>query len=115
MPLNPGSSSVTFTPPGQFVVDRLHKVPASQGLSSFPQAGCNIQTTTVKDRVDDTAYAEATHRIYTPFNANTAAVDAEWYIVDANNKKYRVMGAHRIPDAWGRVYQCEFISKLEEG
>ena len=115
MPLNPGNSQVTFNPPGQFVVDRLHTVPASSGLTPFPQVGCNIQTATVKDKVDNTAYAEATHKIFTPFNANTAAVDDEWYIVDASGTRYRVIGSHKIPDAWGRVYQCEFISKEEDG
>jgi hypothetical protein len=73
-----------------------------------------IQAASVKDKVDNTAYAEATDKIYTPYNANTAAVDSEWYGVSGGNS-YRVIGVHQIPDSWGRVYQSLFICKKEEG
>lgn len=114
MPLNPGSLTVTFSPPGNFVVDRLHTVPASQGLSPFDQVGSTIQTISVKDKVADTAYSEATNKVFTPFNANTDSVDAEWQVA-YNGDNYRVMGVEKIPDAKGRVFQCLFMVKKETG
>jgi hypothetical protein len=116
MPLNPGNQTLTFNPPGQFSVDRLHTVPASSGLSSFTLTlCCNLQGMTVKDRIEDTAYAEATDKAFTPYNANTSAVTAEWYIQDAAGAKYRILGTHNTPDQWGRFYQCQFIVKKETG
>lgn len=114
MPLNPGALTLTFNPPNAFVVDRLHTVPASSGLTSFDQPGSTIQTVTVKDKVDNTAYAEATDMAYTHYNANTAAVEAEWYIAYGGSN-YRVLGSRNIPDAYGRTYQCQFIVKKETG
>ena len=114
MPLNPGNQSVTFNPPGRFVVDQYHKVPASTGLASFVQTGANVQTVTMKDKVDNTAYAEATHKVFTPYNGNTAAVEAEWYVA-FGGKSYRVIGDHLAMDGWGRIFQCEFICKEEQG
>lgn len=113
MPLNPGNQTVTFNPPGRFVVDRLHTVPASSGLSPFIQGGSMIQIAGVKDAVDNTAYAEATNKIYTPYNANTSSVCAEWYIAHSG-ANYRILGCHFEPDAYGRVFQCEFICKEED-
>lgn len=114
MPLNPGVQTLTFNPPGQFTTDRLHTVPASSGLSPFTQVGCTIQSATVKDRVQDTAYAEATDKVYAPYNSNTNSVTAEWYIAHAG-KNYRVIGMRQSPDAWGRVFQVDFIVKKEDG
>ncbi len=34
MPQNPGNQTITFNPPGNFVVDQYHTVPASSGLTS---------------------------------------------------------------------------------
>jgi len=114
VPLNPGNQTLTFNPPGNFVVDQYHKVPASSGVTSFPQIGCSVQTATVKDKVSNTAYAEATHRVFTPYNTNTAAVEAEWHVVNGPST-YRVLGIEANPDAWGRYYFCEFICKEEQG
>ena len=113
MPLNPGNQTVTFNPPGRFVVDRLHTAPASSGLSSFSQSGSMIQSASVKDKVDNTAYAEATDKIYTPYNASVGAVSAEWYIAWGSNN-YRILGCHFEPDAYGRVFQAQFICKEED-
>lgn len=112
MPLNPGAQTLTFNPPGRFVVDQYHTVPASSGLSSFNQPGSNVQSVTVKDKVSNTAYAEATHRVLTPYNTNTAGVTAEWYVANGS-AKYRVLGIELIADGWGRYYFCEFICKEE--
>lgn len=116
MPLNPGNQTITFNPPGNFVVDKYHKVPASTGLSSFSQPGTNIQAVTVKDKVANTAYAEATHRVYTPYNTNTSGVTAEWRIVpQGKSVSYRILGIELIPDGWGRYFFCEFVCKEEQG
>lgn len=118
MAMNPGNQTITFNPPGNFVVDKYHKVPASTGLSSFTQVGSSIQSATVKDKVANTAYAEATHRVYAPYNAKTAVVGAEWRIVPPNapaGTSYRVLGIEKNPDQWGRFYFCEFICKEEQG
>ena len=114
MPLNPGNQPLTFNPPGNFVVDQYHKVPASTTGSTFTQIGCSVQTVTVKDKVSNTAYAEATHRVFTPYNTNTAAVGAEWRAVNGS-VSYRVLGIELVPDGWGRYYFCEFICKEEQG
>lgn len=114
MPLNPGNLTLTFSPPGRFTNDRLHKVPASTGLFPFTQAGCTIQSATVRDKIDDTAYAEATDKVFAPYNAATFAVAAEWYI-SWNGNNYRVIGVRHSPDAWGRLFQCDFIVKKEDG
>lgn len=114
MPLNPGALTIAFNPPGRFQVDRLHTIPASSGLSPFNQPGCTKQVTSVKDKVNDTAYAEATDKFITPYNGNTAQVDAEWYIT-YNSINYRVVGSHRTPDEWGRITHCTFITKQENG
>ena len=114
MPLNPGNQAVTFNPPGNFEVDRLHTQPASTGLSSFTQPGCNLQDISVKDKVDNTAYAEATDKVFTPYNTNIAGVDAEWHMT-YNGDDYRVLGVHNTPDALGRIYQGLFILKRETG
>lgn len=114
MPLNPGNSTVTFSPPGTFVVDKYHTKPASQGLSQFTQPGCMLQTTSVRDRVDNTIYAAATHMVYTPFNTNTDGVSAEWY-VSVGGSSFRVLGVHKVNDTWGRCYQVQFICKAEQG
>jgi hypothetical protein len=114
MPLNPGVQTLTFNPPGAFEVDRLHTVPASEGLTTFSQIGCALQDVTVRDKVENTAYAEATDKVFTPYNTNTAAVEAEWYIADGDDN-YRVLGVHNTSDAWGRTYQCQFIVKKEAG
>jgi hypothetical protein len=113
--LNPGVAVLTFTPPGRFVVDRLHSVPASSGVSSFVQPGCLIQPLTVKDKVKDDAYSAATNRVFAPPNANTLTVMAEWYVTDAANNSYRIIGVRSVPDVFGRVLQCEFMAKFEEG
>lgn len=113
MPLNPGVQTLTFNPPGNFQADQYHTVPAGSG-SSFTQSGSSVQTTTVKDLVTNSAYAEATHRVYTPYNTNTADVGAEWQIVNGS-KHYRVIGVQQVPDVWGRIYFCEFICKEEQG
>lgn len=118
MPLNPGVLTLTFNPPDKFVVDKFHTVPASEGLTTFAQVGCSVQSATVKDRVDNTAYAEATDRIYTPFNASTQGVFAEWQIIPpwgGGQTTFRVLGVHNSRDQWGRAYQCEFIVKKETG
>lgn len=113
--LNPGVTPVTFNPPGAFVVDQYHTQPANNtGASAFNQLGCNVQTVTMRDKVDNTAYSEATHKIFTPYNSNTAAVEAEWYAVNGS-VRYRVLGNHLTGDSWGRIYQCEFIAKEEQG
>lgn len=114
MPLNPGALTVTFNPPGRFVVDQYHTIPASSGLSSFSQPGCTKQTATVKDKIDNTAYSEATTKFITPYNSNTDGVEPEWY-ASYNGKNYRVLGAHRTPDSWGRILHCSFICKEEQG
>lgn len=114
MPLNPGNQPLTFNPPGNFQTDKYHKVPASTGLSSFSQPGNNVQTMSVKDKVANTAYAEATHRVFTPYNTNTAGVSPEWQIVNGS-VSYRVQGVELVPDTWGRVFYCEFICKEEQG
>jgi hypothetical protein len=114
VPLNPGALTITFNPPGRFVEDRLHTKPASSGLSAFSQPGCTLQSATVKDKVDDTAYAEATDKIVTPYNTNTAGVEAEWYAVYGGNS-YRILGFRNAPDGWGRFFHCEFIVKNESG
>lgn len=114
MPLNPGNQPLTFNPPGNFAVDQYHTVPASTTGTTFTQVGCSVQTTTVKDKVSNTAYAEATHRIFTPYNANTASAEAEWHIVDGS-VTYRILGRECNPDGWGRYYFCEFVCKEEHG
>lgn len=114
MPMTPGNQTVTFDPPGSFVVDKYHTVPASSGATSFPQSGCLVQTAGVKDKVSNTAYAEATHRVYTPFNTNIDGVEEEWYIVDGS-EKFRVLGFHKDTDSYGRCYQALFICKEEHG
>ena len=114
MPLNPGNQTLTFNPPGNFVVDQYHKVPASAGLTSFTQSGSNVQTLSVKDKVANTAYAEATHRVFTPYNTNTSGVTAEWHVLNGSHD-YRVLGIELIPVGWGRYYFCEFICKEEQG
>lgn len=114
MPLNPGNQTVTFNPPGNFVVDKYHTVPASTGLTSFTQTGVNVQTATVKDAVANTAYAEATHKVYTLYNTNTAGAGAEWHIV-LGTVSYRVIGVELVPDQWGRILFCQFICKEEQG
>jgi len=118
MPLNPGVLTLTFNPPGQFVVDKFHTVPASSGLTAFDQPGCSVQSATVKDKVDNTAYAEATDKIFTPFNTNIQGVFAEWYIVPpwgGGAVKFRILGVHNTRDQWGRALQGEFIVKKETG
>lgn len=114
MPLNPGALTFTFSPPGAFSVDRLHTIPASQGLSPFSQGGCTIQPASEKDRVDNTAYAEATDKVATPYNASTSTVDSEW-CVTYSGSRYRVLGTHSVPDGRGRFNHCEFIVKKETG
>jgi NADPH-dependent glutamate synthase beta subunit-like oxidoreductase len=114
MPLNPGSLTLTFNPPDRFAVDQYHSVPASTGLTSFSQPGCAKQTANVKDKVNDTAYAEATDKVFTPFNTNIDGVQAEWEIIDGSTT-LRILGAHRTADAYGRIFQCEFICKQESG
>lgn len=117
MPLNPGNQTITFNPPsyGNFVVDQYHTVPASSSdLSSFTQTGANVQTATVKDRVANTAYAEATHRVFTLYNSNTATVKAEWRIGNGS-VTYRVIGVELVPDQWGRNLFCQFICAEEQG
>jgi len=114
VPLNPGVFTLTFTPPGQFVQDQYHTVPASSGVSAFTQSGSTIQTTTMKDRVENTAYAESTHKAFTPYNSNTSQVLPEWYI-GFNGNRFRVLGSHMIPDANGVIYLCGFVCKQETG
>lgn len=114
MPQNPGHQTITFSPPGNFVVDKYHTVPASSGLISFTQPGTSVQTATVKDKVANTAYAEATHRVFTPYNTSTGGVKAEWKVTNGT-RVYRVLGVETIPDAWGRYLFCEFICKEEQG
>ena len=114
MPLNPGNQTVTFNPPGNFVVDKYHTVPASTGEVSFTQTGVNVQTLSGKDKVSDTAYAEATHRVFTLYNTNTAGVGAEWHAV-LGSVSYRVLWNEIVPDQWGRNIYCQFVCKEEEG
>lgn len=113
MPLNPGNVVLTFSPPGDFVVDKYHTAPASAGLTAFTQPGCAAQTVKVSDKITDTAYADATHAIYTPWNTNTDGVEAEWMV--QGSKNYRVLGAHKTHDAWNRCYQIHFVCKEEHG
>lgn len=118
MPLNPGVLTLTFNPPNRFQADRLHTAPASTGLSSFSQVGCSIQSATVKDKVDNTAYAEATDKVFTPFNASIQDVFAEWVIVPpwgGGSVTFRVLGVHNSRDQWGQAFQSEFIVKKEIG
>ncbi|RAV17510.1 hypothetical protein DQP57_00355 [Mycobacterium colombiense] len=114
MPQNPGALAITFNPPGDFVVDKYHTVPASEGASPFTQVGCTKQPISVRDKIDNTAYSEATHKIYTPYNTNTAQISAEWTAV-YNGISYRVMGIEITPDDWGRIDFCRFICKQQEG
>lgn len=114
MPLNPGSLTLTFNPPGNFTTDRLHSIAASEGDSSFTQGGCTLQTISVKDKLDDTNYAEATDKVFTPWNSSIAGVTAEWDI-EFNSNKYRIIGHRITPDALGRILQCMFIVKRETG
>lgn len=114
MPLNPGNLTLTFNPPNAFGVDRLHTVPSSTGLTSFTQSGSTLQSITVKDKVDNTAYAEATDKAYTPFNTSTDTVDAEWYIAYGGSN-YRVIGVEKMPDSQGRIFHCLFVVKKETG
>lgn len=113
MPLNPGNQTVTFNPPDNFVVDKYHTAPAGTG-TPFTQAGVNVQTASVKDKVSNTAYAEATHRVFTLYNANTATARAEWHIV-LGTVGYRILGVELVPDGWGRILFCQFICKEEGG
>lgn len=115
MPQNPGNLTVTFNPPGRFNEDRLHTQPASSDLSPFSQGGCTVQAATVRDKVDNTAYAEVTDKVITPYNDNTAGVTAEWYLTYNGDPKYRVIGVHGTPDAFGRIDHCTFFCKHEEG
>lgn len=115
MPLNPGNQTLTFNPPDAFVVDRLHTVPASSGLSPFTQVGCNLQPVTVKDKIDNTTYSDATDKAFTPYNTSIGVVDAEWYLQDSNGDNYRILGAHNVADGRGRIYQGMFICKKESG
>lgn len=120
MPLNPGNTPVTFTPPGRFVVDKYHTVPASSGETGFTQAGCMFQPISVKDKVENTAYAEATDKLFTPYNANiqsvfsSSAAGAEWYVNDGTFD-YRVLGNESVADTYGRFVQGVFVVKNEAG
>jgi hypothetical protein len=110
MPQNPGNDTVTFKFPG-VIADRLHKV-AGQSPSHFNQGGCSMQPASVKDKVDNTAYSEATDKCLAPYNTQTAQVQAEWYI-QFGSGSFRVLGAKPFSDRWGRVHHITFICRDE--
>ncbi|BCP41433.1 hypothetical protein MINTMi27_15260 [Mycobacterium intracellulare] len=114
MPLNPGNLTITFNPPDRFQVDRLHTQPESEGFSSFSQSGCTKHAASVKDKIDNTTYSEATNKIYTPYNSNTALIDAEW-TADYGGDTYRVLGVHHTPDPWGRILHIKLLCKKQDG
>jgi hypothetical protein len=110
MPQNPGNNTVTFTFPG-IVADRLHNIPTSPA-SSFSQTGCYVQPVTVKDKITDVAYTEATDKCIALWNSNTGQVVAEWFMV-FNGLNYRVLGAKPFYDRWGRQVTITFYVKEE--
>ena len=110
MPQNPGNNAVTFTFPG-VVADRLHNIAGSPPLS-FLQTGCYVQPVTVKDKITDTAYTEATDKCIALWNANTGQVVAEWF-AQFNGLNYRVLGAKLFYDRWGRPVTITFYMREE--
>ena len=110
MPKNPGNNTVIFNYPG-VVNDRLHKV-QSQPPLTFTQTGCNMQTVTVRDHIDNTAYSQATNKCISPSNDNTNSVVAEW-LCTFNNDVYRILGANAMYDQWGRIPYVTFYCKTE--
>lgn len=110
MPQNPGNDTVTFTYPG-VTADRLHKINAVAG-SDFTQRGCSMQPISVKDKIDNTQYTDATDRCFALFNDNTSAVKAEWFI-GFNGLNYRVLGTMPYRDFWGNPAYVAFICKEE--
>ena len=110
MPQNPGNNAVTFTWPG-VTPDRLHNVQASDA-QSFVQTGCYVQPVTVKDKITDTAYTEATDKCIALLNSNTQSVTAEWYMV-FNGLNYRVLGAKPFYDRWGVPVTVTFYVREE--
>jgi hypothetical protein len=110
MPQYPGNDTVIFTYPG-VQADRLHKVGAIAG-SNFTQKGCSMQPISVKDRIDNTQYTEATDRCFALVNTNTLQVKAEWF-VQFNSLNYRVLGTMPYRDFWGNSVYVAFICKEE--
>jgi hypothetical protein len=111
LPQNPGNDTVTFVYPG-VTVDRLHKVQGTPS-SQFTQTGCSMQPISVKDRVDNTQYSEATDRCFALSNANTLSVQAEWF-AQFDGLNYRVLGVEPYRDSWGNPEYVGFICKAEK-
>lgn len=110
MPQNPGNNTVVFNYPG-VVNDRLHKV-TPVGASTFTQGGCNMQAVTVRDKIDNTQYSQATDKCIAPANTNTQSVVAEWYLT-FNGNSYRILGAKPVYDRWARLHHITFYAKTE--
>lgn len=110
MPQNPANDTVTFVYPG-VQADRLHKV-VTDAPTSFVQHGCSMQPISVRDKIDNTAYSEATDRCFALTNANTLTVAAEWFI-QFNGLNYRVLGTEPYRDFWGNPAYIAFICKAE--
>ncbi len=110
MPQNPGNNTVVFNYPG-VVNDRLHKVQAV-APSTFTQGGCNMQAVTVRDKIDNTQYSQATDKCLAPANTNTESVVAEWYLT-FNGDVYRILGSKPVYDRWARLHHITFYCKTE--
>lgn len=106
----PGNNTVTFTFPG-VESDRLHHVQAQES-TSFSQQGCYVDPVSVRDKISDTAYTQATDKIIVLANEDTLSVKAEWFAT-FNNLDYRVLGAKLFYDSWGRPYTITFYCKDE--
>ena len=114
MPLNPGNDTITFLHQSWMSgpVDR-YGVAGTQ--TSTVVTGCALQPLSEKDKIENTAYAEATSKCIAQANAATLAVVPDDFIVDAAGLKYRVMGIRPYRDNWGRTDHISFIVKYEEG
>lgn len=106
----PGNNTVKFTYPG-ITSDRLHHV---QGVpsSNFTEKGCYVQPVSVRDKIEDTAYSQATDKVICLANDRTVTVQAEWFVT-FNDLDYRVLGTKLFYDAWGRPVTITLYCKTE--
>lgn len=106
----PGNNAIEFVYPG-IVSDRLHHID-SKASFSFTDNHCYAQPVSVRDKIDNTAYSQATDKVVCPVNENTKKIDAEWF-ANFNGLNYRVLGVKPFYDAWGRLVTISLYCKAE--
>jgi hypothetical protein len=112
--VNPGNDTITFHVRGATASRNADGI-ASYPITDTVVTGCFLQDTALSDRINNTEFAESTHRCISPPVAAVIACKAEDTLTDVDGVHYRIQGKRTYRTWTGRLDHITVFCQAQSG